>query len=195
MKTAEHKAKHAAYMREYSRRKKGYTAETVPNRGRRKNDAAELWKKVDVRGEDECWPWKGWTGDGGYGRTEINDVAYYAHRVIFDLVNPGVIELKAPKVGSKDGGFLLHRCDNPICCNPKHLFVGTHDDNMKDKVAKGRAVKYPGASGPRCKLTMDQARQARELRKQGRTVRELMKMFGISEASMKALLANRSYRE
>lgn len=163
--------------------------------GRPENTPEVLWSKVDVRNEVECWPWKGWTGKGGYGRTEIADKSYYAHRVIFNLANPGVIKLEAPKVGSSEGGFLLHSCDNPICCNPKHLFVGTHDDNMKDKVAKGRSPDFKGDKGPRCKLTMDQAREARALRKTGISVRKLAEMFAISLPSMKTLLNNQSYRE
>lgn len=162
--------------------------------GRPANTPEELWRKVDVRAEDDCWPWKGWTGTGGYGRTEIDGKSYYAHRVIFNLANPGVIALQAPKVGSVEGGFLLHRCDNPICCNPKHLFVGTHNENMKDKVAKGRQVKFPGDTGPNCKLTMDQATQARALRATGRSVRDLAVVFGVSLPSMKTLLAGKSYR-
>lgn len=163
--------------------------------GRPANTPEVLWSKVDRRGEDECWPWKGFKNDQGYGRTWIGDKGYYAHRVIFNLVNPGVISLQAPKVGSTDGGFLLHSCDNPVCCNPKHLFVGTHGDNMKDKAEKGRCPDFSGDKGPRCKLTMDQARAARALRTTGKSVRELAVMFDISLPSMKTLLANRSYRE
>lgn len=161
--------------------------------GRPANTPEVLWSKVDKRGEDDCWPWKGFTNYQGYGRTWINDKGYYAHRVIFDLANPGLIELKAPKRG--ESGFVLHRCDNPICCNPKHLFVGTHDDNMKDKVAKGRSPDFKGDKGPRCKLTMEQARQARALRKDGISARKLAEMYSISLPSMKTLLANKSYRE
>jgi len=181
----EHKAKISAATKGRKRPKFAGKAENTPN---------VLWSKVDVRGKDECWEWKGFRNEQGYGRTWINDKGYYAHRVIFDLVNPNQISLNAPK-STDEKGFLLHHCDNPACCNPKHLYVGTFQDNTNDKVRRGRCVDFKGDKGPRCKLTMDQAREARKLRKQGMSVRQLSYEYGISLASMKTLLAGKSYQE
>ena len=150
-----------------------------------------LWSKVEKKGEDECWPWQGYN-NGKYGRVEINDKSYYAHRVIFNLANPGKIDLNAPK-DTDEYGFIMHSCDNPICCNPKHLLIGTHADNMADKVAKGRSPDFSGDKGPRCKLSMSQAAEIRELRKQGVSARELAKQYDISLPSIKTLLAGKSY--
>jgi len=125
---------------------------------------------------------------------QIKEWAYFAHRVIFDLVNPGIIELNAPK-SYDETGFLLHTCDNPSCCNPKHLWVGTHAQNMADKVAKNRQKKFPTDTGPRCKLTMQQAREARKLRKEGIPTRELARRFGVSLPSMKTLIRGDSYKD
>lgn len=157
--------------------------------GRPANTPEVLWSKVDRRGPDECWPWTGHRDSGGYGRTWINDRGYRAHRVIFDLVNPGRI--------TREGGDLcvLHHCDNPACCNPRHLFLGTRAVNNGDKAAKGRAKRYPADTGPRCKLTMNQARSARSLRCAGASVRSLADRFRISLPSMKSLLRGDSYRE
>ena len=189
-KEQERREKRRAYERDlYARHKDG----VVGNAGRPANTAEVLWSKVEKKGEDECWPWLGYS-NGKYGRTEINDKSYYAHRVIFDLVNPGIINLNAPK-NTDEHGFIMHSCDNPICCNPKHLSIGTHADNMADKVAKGRQKFFPSDTGPRCKLTMEQARQARQLRKDGISVINLAKQFGISLPSMKTLLAGKSYKE
>ena len=162
--------------------------------GRPANTPEVLWSKVDKRSENECWNWKGFINHDGYGRTWINDKGYYAHRVIYSLAYPNTINLSAPKF-TDNSGFLLHTCDNPSCCNPKHLWVGTHADNMADKVAKGRQKRFPQDSGPRCKLTMDQAREARKLRKNGMTVPQLMEKFKLSRASMKTLLRGGSYKE
>jgi hypothetical protein len=162
--------------------------------GRPANTPEVLWSKVNKRGEDECWEWLGYINQDGYGRTWINDVGYYAHRVIYNLAYPNTITLSAPK-SSSDVGFLLHTCDNPACCNPKHLFVGTHLDNMLDKVAKNRQKKFPTDTGPRCKLSMSQAREARALRKDGMTIPQLMARFNLSRASMKTLLRGDSYKE
>jgi len=162
--------------------------------GRPANTPEVLWSKVDKRGEDECWEWKGFRNHDGYGRTWINDKGYYAHRVIYSLVYPNAISLNAP-TSQNETGFLLHTCDNPSCCNPKHLWVGNHADNMADKVAKGRSPDFSGGKGPRCKLTMEQAREARLLRKTGMTIPQLMEKFNLSRASMKTLLRGDSYKE
>ena len=166
----------------------------IGNPGKPANTPEVLWGKVDKRGEDECWEWLGYKNEDGYGRVQINDWSYYAHRVIYDLVYPNIIERKAPKETSEKG-FLLHTCDNPSCCNPKHLWVGTHKDNMEDKARKGRSPDFSGGKGPRCKLTMSQAREARELRKNGMSARQLAEKVEISLASMKTLLRGDSYKE
>ena len=163
-----------------------------PGSGRPANTADVLWSKVDKRGRNECWPWLGYRKEDGYGRTWIGDRGYYAHRVIFDLVNPGVISLSVPDYTASTG-FVLHSCDNPICCNPKHLRLGSSLENTQDKIKRGRMPDYSGGKGPRCKLTMGQARNARTLKASGVSARELAKMFKISLASMKTLLRGDSY--
>src|SRR5277367_5915953 len=162
--------------------------------GRPPNTPDVLWSKVDKRGPDECWPWLGFrTPKMGYGRTWIKDRGYYAHRVIFDLANPGVIPLTAP-TDRNASGFLIHSCDNPCCCNPAHLRVGTHAENMRDKVERGRCRDFSGDKGPRCKLTMDDARDIRAQRKAGATTRALMELYSMSRASIKTLLRGDSYK-
>jgi DNA-binding MarR family transcriptional regulator len=66
---------------------------------------------------------------------------------------------------------------------------------MADKVAKNRQKRFPSDTGPRCKLTMKQAREARQLRKEGHSIRDLAKQFGLSLPSMKTLLSGKSYKE
>jgi hypothetical protein len=164
----------------------------VGNGGRPANTPEVLWSKVDKKGEDECWNWTGYKNEQGYGRTWINDVGYYAHRVIYALEYPNQITLSAPE-NTSQSGFLLHTCDNPSCCNPKHLFVGTHADNMADKAAKGRSPDFSGDKGPRAKLTMAQAQEIRNLRSHGASMKELAKQYGISLSSIKTLLIGKSY--
>ena len=108
------------------------------NAGRPANTPEVLWSKVDKKGLDECWEWKGTKNTGGYGRTQINGMSYYAHRVIFNLANPNTITLAGPK-NRKAFVFLMHTCDNPPCCNPKHLIVADQKANMKDRKEKNRA--------------------------------------------------------
>jgi hypothetical protein len=189
--------KEEAIERKRARDREAYKAKVareVGNAGRPANTPDVLWSKVNIKGEDECWNWKGYKNDGGYGRTWIEDRGYYAHRVIFNLAYPNTITLSAPK-DSDEAGFLLHTCDNPSCCNPKHLFVGTHADNMADKVAKNRQAKFPSGKAPRCKLSMAQARKIRQLRKDGVSARDLAQRYEISLPSIKTLLRGHSYKE
>tara|TARA_Y100000310_G_C20489136_1_gene718297 strand:+ start:20 stop:514 length:495 start_codon:yes stop_codon:yes gene_type:complete len=87
--------------------------------------------KVHIQ-EDGCWHWVSVIDPKGYGRikTTINGVRKMegAHRVSFELFNEPI----------EEGLSVLHKCDNPKCVNPKHLFQGTHTDNMRDMGNKGR---------------------------------------------------------
>jgi hypothetical protein len=90
----------------------------------------QFWAKVDVRGPEECWEWKRRRSHRGYGETRWGGKTERANRRAWLLVN-GPIPI---------GVSVLHHCDNPPCCNPAHLFLGTHTDNMRDMAAKGRTA-------------------------------------------------------
>lgn len=92
----------------------------------------ETLRKFVPRGNpDECWEWTGFRQDGGrgeYGLMKADGVTKRAHRVAFELAY-GPIPI---------GMEICHSCDNPPCCNPGHLSIGTRRDNMGDSIAKGR---------------------------------------------------------
>jgi hypothetical protein len=86
--------------------------------------------KLDTAGE--CWEWKGATNAKGYGRVRINGRLELAHRVAFAI-------WKGTTVLTDVGSLLvLHSCDNPRCCNPEHLRLGSYSDNNADMIARGR---------------------------------------------------------
>jgi hypothetical protein len=83
-----------------------------------------FWPKVDIKGDDKCWNWKGFIGSNGYGLFWIKgSEMIYAHRVSY-VIRKGIIP---------DGMLILHKCDNPSCVNPEHLYCGTQLDNMNDR--------------------------------------------------------------
>lgn len=93
------------------------------------NDLARFWSKINVKGANECWPWKNsLRGSLGYGQFRIGDKICDAHRVALELKNGPL-----PK-----GRYVCHSCDSPKCCNPRHLFAGTQKNNMDDMTEKGR---------------------------------------------------------
>lgn len=88
-----------------------------------------FWSKVArTQNEADCWLWLGATRAGGYGSIKVGRKLEMAHRVSYLLAH-----------GSIDEGLcVLHRCDNPSCVNPSHLFLGTKKDNTADRISKGR---------------------------------------------------------
>src|SRR5712691_9297215 len=105
-----------------------------------------FWDYVDRRGPDECWPWKGPTEAKGYGVYYIDGGKVAAHREAFERSHGPLA----------DGLVVRHKeCDNPPCCNPRHLASGSQADNIADKVARNRQ-----ARGERVgKLTSDAVRE------------------------------------
>ena len=90
--------------------------------------AERFWAKVDRSGE--CWLWTGPQVGRGYGKTSFNGKTQRAHRVSWELTYGPI----------PAGVFVCHKCDNPLCVRPEHLFLGTPLDNVRDMCAKKRQV-------------------------------------------------------
>lgn len=97
-----------------------------------------FWAKVERRGPDDCWEWLMGRSPRGYGQTWFAGRGARAHRVAYQLAH-----------GVRPTQLVLHTCDNPPCCNPRHLFEGTHMDNSRDKVQKGRQARGSRLAHPR----------------------------------------------
>lgn len=95
-------------------------------------DAIRFWSQADVKGPNECWIWKGPTNPsrGSYGRFWIHRAEFRAPRIayaIWNALDPGTLHV-------------CHSCDNPLCVNPHHLWLGTARDNLRDCIEKGRTA-------------------------------------------------------
>jgi len=132
--------------------------------------AERFWRKVNsTGGENACWPWTGAKDSCGYGGVSINYKNHGAHRLAFAL-SLGEI----PK-----GLCVLHRCDNPSCCNPAHLFLGTHYENIMDKMKKGRGSRPLRRGQFIRKLTDEDVREIRKRRANGENCSSIASSFGV----------------
>ena len=155
----------------YSARKQGKP--TMPLKCR-------LYSKVAINEHSGCWEWTGSTRNG-YGRIIVGSRTdgtrrnESAHRVSYAL-NYGEIP---------EGYEICHKCDNPLCINPEHLFLGTRADNIADRERKGRNVIFTGEEQARAKLTKKDVKNARwERAMKGTTYQELADKYGVSKKTM-----------
>jgi hypothetical protein len=154
-----------------------------------------FWQRVTQGDPDECWLWTGPTDPNGYGRLRgAGRKVLYAHRVAWTLANgpiPGRL-------------FVCHRCDNPPCVNPSHLFLGSHIENMEDMTRKGRRS-YGNAGGTRggprrgernggAKLTAAIVLEIRDSARDGARLSELALRYGLHKESIRRIVLGLRWR-
>lgn len=141
-----------------------------------------------VEKTDDCWLWRGNTNNG-YGNFSVGSYRMQkAHRVSYVI-----------KYGDFDSSlFVCHRCDNPICVRPDHLFLGTHADNMRDMAVKGRHVS-PYRGKPElvasAKLTWDKVDRIRESARNGMTHAELSTEYGVARAQITRIVSGDRWKQ
>lgn len=124
-----------------------------------------FWTKVDIGDSSTCWEWRAARYPGGYGCIRVDGHGRQAHRVAWELEHGSIP-------------------DNPPCCNPAHLFLGTRAENMQDMKGKGRQAVNVGAANEHhwaCRLTDDEVREMRRLFATGCHTRSALgALFGVS---------------
>lgn len=130
-------------------------------------------KKFIKCGWRECWEWTGAVNSSGYGSFSWLNRREGAHRVAYKL-----------QIGDIPKGLCVcHRCDNRLCVNPGHLFLGTKAENNADMATKGRSTR--GSRNPQAKLTEKQVRRIRADYEPRRvTQAKLAKRYGVHEATI-----------
>jgi hypothetical protein len=147
--------------------------------------------EIDING---CWIWKR-SKIKGYGKSDFKGKLILAHRLSY-LTFVGEIS---------NNLFVLHTCDNPACVNPKHLFLGTQEDNMKDRNNKNRQARLKGEDNGKSKLLKEEVNEIRILwsaelaeRAGGRraqlTQKELGKRFGVGQATISDIFNNKRWK-
>lgn len=125
----------------------------------------------------DCWEWTGPVYANGYGCAALRGRTSHAQRIAWELTtgtSPGAL-------------YVCHKCDNRRCVNPAHLFLGTHADNMKDCVSKGRMR-------PPAKLTESQVREIRRLHAEGMTPATLSSMYPVKAWAINSIVSRRSWK-
>jgi len=110
----------------------------------------------------------------GYGGFWDGSRVVAAHRFAWGMEHGSIPE----------GLHILHRCDNPPCCNPPHLYLGTNADNVADRVSRGRAAGQVGERNPRAKLTEEQVRAIKQRLKNGETQTGLACEYGVHQTAI-----------
>ena len=139
------------------------------------NSKQRFWKHVDKKSDNECWNWTGSCVTGGYGQIRTNKGTVGSHRFSY--------ELHFGKIPNKM--WICHICDNPSCVNPKHLWLGTPQDDANDRIKKDKQAKFE--NNGMAKLTWNQVKQIRELENK-LTQKEIAELVFKDNASMTRMI-------
>lgn len=131
----------------------------------------------------ECWEWTG-TSITGYGVIYVNGRPVKAHRFSFEFFNGPI-----PR-----GHHICHRCDNPGCVNPAHLFAGTDKENTADMFSKGRGNSPRGTRNRHARLTEEQVLEIRRLHACGRRQSELAQEYGVETPAISKIVLGKNWR-
>lgn len=142
--------------------------------------AERLLSKVNEISETGCWEWTASRNKLGYGRITVGGRVELAHRVSF-------LEFKR---ADPTGMSVCHRCDNPCCVNPEHLFLGTQLENMQDCGTKGRRVFAKGVDQKAAKLNPDLVRMIRRSKKSNS---QLGRELGISDVAISCVRLRKTW--
>ena len=149
--------------------------------------AERFWEKVGIRSPDECWEWAGYCDNNGYGRIGEGGKRgriLIASRLSWELHNGPI----------PDGLWVLHRCDNPSCVNPGHLFLGTQRDNVLDMYAKGRGNRPRGEAHVCARLTAEAIAEIRSTYMRGSiSQRALGQQFGVSNVAISRIVRHKTW--
>jgi len=137
-----------------------------------------FWDKVKKQNEDDCWEWAGYRSGGDkYGYLSLGgrgEGVISAHRFCYQLHNEEIPESQ----------YVLHRCDNAGCVNPKHLYLGSQKQNMCDMVLRERRTVFGPPAGRRHKLSKEQEKDIRDRWSNGESYAALAREFKVGPSTI-----------
>lgn len=147
-----------------------------------------FWKKIEIKGSNDCWEWQGCLDSKGYGRLRrrlVQQGLLKSNRYAFYLYH-----------GKWPDNFACHICDNRKCCNPKHLFDGTASENVRDMVEKGRNVckDSVGEKNDMAILTEKIVIKIREGFHNDLNNKQIGKIYGVHHSTISALKSRKSWK-
>ena len=164
-------------------------------------DEARFWGKVNLTANpSRCWEWNAGKFQTGYGAFGVKGKTCKASRIAYYLTH---------LFNSEDKPFVCHKCDNPACCNPSHLFLGTPKENTQDKFKKGRGntpvgERHKSKTQPHTVkrgtdlwnsvLNEDQVREIRARYAAGAVQRQMAIEFGISTGTMRDIVHRKNWK-
>lgn len=146
-----------------------------------------FWSRVQRNSPDKCWPYMGLRASKGYGLYRVVAKRWLAHRWAWTISNGEI----------PDGMCVLHMCDNPPCCNPAHLWLGTVVNNNQDRHTKGRTRTGTqiGESSHFAKLTAQDVIDAREAYESGKiTLKDLAHRFAVHKSTLGLIVNRKTWR-
>jgi hypothetical protein len=144
-----------------------------------------FWERTIKRGPNECWPWKNKPAcKQGYGMLRVGRKwVRYAHRVSYELHNGELPE------HSHEGPYVLHTCDNPICVNPHHLYLGSPRQNSDDMMERERQCR--GSERPSAKLSEEDIPAIRQM---AGSQRAIARIYGVSNTAIHAIKVGKKWK-
>ena len=162
-----------------------------PGKQRAKSFYERFFEKVELNGplkshmKSRCWEWLGYKTKCGYGRMKVFGNLELCHRVSWRLHNNSI-----PK-----DSLVLHKCDNPACVNPRHLFLGSNSDNARDRENKGRSARNApvGEDSKWAKLSANDVLAIRKIYPRV-TQDELAQRFGVGRQTISHIICRTTWR-
>lgn len=186
----EHAARGLCAMHYYRAQRSGNAGDAapltaMPGRGLTLAEHLDIYRDRSG-GPDACWEYGGTRTRQGYGQIQHDGRRMGAHRAAWEAEHGPIPE----------GMAVRHKvCDNPPCCNPAHLRIGTHERNMRDKVQAGRQFRPSGEGNGSARLTAEQVSEMRSRHADGALQRELGEQFGVSQSTVSEIVNRKKWKD